>query len=279
MELRTSHVALMPLEHMSPHGVSEQLERDVHDRAARIQFGGRPLPPGYSTVWEWMLPRLSYLEKLRHWRGPTQYFAPTALRHPERLAWVFAWNEGNNKQMAARPRPVHDPQALDQEDIVCTWWPILADTTFAHTVASPTGRCVPGCCPPQVENKSQLWWYDVSRLYGARGSPSQLPHLQPQPPVPQRQPQWQPLSQPEPEPKRRSGRWEYAAGSGAQSSSASSYSPRTQPPSSPRWYDRSATNEDDEEQGIVETPGPIIVEISSGDSDDSEITLNPEEEA
>ena len=180
----TWHVPLMPMGSSSSNGVSAQLERDTHDRAVRRQLG-RPLPFGCSTVWEWMLPRLSYLDTLKHWKGPTGYFAPTALRHPERLAWVFAWNEGSNKEMAVRARPFHDPQALYQEDLRCMWWPILVDTTWAHMHASPTGNALPGCCPPQVDNRSQVWWYDISRLYGARGSPLEHNVLQPQPQPPE----------------------------------------------------------------------------------------------
>ena len=63
--------------------------------------------------------------------------------------------------MAERPRPVHDPQALYQEDLRNMWWPVLVDTTSSHLLASPSGNGLPGICPSQIENRSQVWWHDA----------------------------------------------------------------------------------------------------------------------
>ena len=124
-----------------------------------------------------MLPRLVCLDAYKHWKGPTGYFAPTALRHPERLTWAFAWNEGNNRGMAERPRPVHDPQALYQEDLQNMWWPVLVDTTSSHLLASPSGNGLPGICPPQIENGSQAWWCDVPGCSAPAAAPSRCPSV------------------------------------------------------------------------------------------------------
>ena len=177
----------MPLKPMAYDGISPERELLTHNLALPQQLGG-PLPPGYRTVWEWMLgmdhlgrPRLSYFDRKKHWRGATQYIGPTALRHPERLAWAFLWTEGNNKVMAGSPRP-SDPQERYLEDLRCMWWPVLADTLSSHVPLSPTGNAVPGVCPPQVQNGSDAWWYDLSRVVSARGNPTALPVMQPPPP-------------------------------------------------------------------------------------------------
>ena len=255
MAFVTWHVPLVP---MADIGVSASGERETHDLALRRQLR-RPLPLGCASVWEYILERLPYLDTMRHWRGPTQYFAPTALRHPERLAWAFAWNEGNNRGMAARARPV-DPQAVRQEDLQCTWWPILVDTTWAHRAASPSGNGLPGWCPAQVDNGSQAWWWDVSRLYEARGSPLALPNVAPQP---QPQPQPPQPAAPAAAAGAHGASTHGAAGSGAHGAGAPGV------PNPDSFFD---------DAEIVDTPGPTIWELSSRDSsdtDDSEVTVDP----
>ena len=135
-------------------------------------------------------------------------------------------------------------QALLQEDEQCTWWPILVDTTYTHTAASPSGNGLPGWCPAQADNGSQAWWWDASRLFAACGSPRALPNVAPQP-------------QPPPQPAAP------AAAAGAHGAGAPGV------PNPDSFFD---------DAEIADTPGPTIWELSSSDSsdtDDSEVTVGP----
>ena len=244
------YAALVP---MAALGVSEELERSTHDLALPRQLGG-PLPDGCANVWEYMLSRIRYLDTLRHWSGPTGWFAPLATRHPERLAWVFAWNEGSNRKMAQRPRPV-DADARFQEDLQCTWWPILVDTTFSHSFHSPSRNGYPGVCPPQVDNKSQVWWWDRDRLFEARGSPRPaLPGVAP--PV---------VSEPEPQPQPpAAATGAHGASSSSSSGAADSGAHGARGAPLPGGSDNDAWKFDDDAE-FVETPGPTAVELDGSD--------------
>ena len=236
---------------MQSFGVSADEEQKLHDLALRWQLGGRRrLPDGCASIWEYMLQRLCYLNDLRRWKGPTWYLAPLALQHPERLAWVFAWGEGNNRTMAQSPRPV-DHNDLSQEDLRCTWWPILVDTTFSHLADSPGGNCLPGVCPPQVDNKSQVWWWHISRLLSARGSPLPLP-VYPQP-------------EPHPQPPA-AATGAHGASSSSSSGAAGSGAHGAHGAPLPGGSDDEAWAFDDGAVVIVETPGPLFEELLDSES-------------
>ena len=131
-------------------------------------------PHQFPNPHAYMLSEAPFVNSLLHWHGATSFFAEDFNAHNCYLAWCYTWD--NNKGVAASPL-----MPADETDPQYQWWPVLVGRTIYENRNNPRGPgVVAGYCPALVRQRSQAWWWNITRLRGARNP--ELAGCQPPPP-------------------------------------------------------------------------------------------------